>query len=156
MDLIYTNTITADEVNAIRKSMGWRQNHPEQFQDSLNGSTLIVAAYKEGKAIGMVRLIWDGGEVAVIPNILILPEYQMQGIENEMLSRIFDFLRSKLKPGYGIQVDIRVWNNQEPYYERIGFQASTPQRRGTPMHICLTNQIELTDAIFKQCGFSEK
>lgn len=156
MELTYTNTITVDEVNAIRKSMGWRQNHPEQMQDSLDGSAMIAAAYQGDKAIGMVRLVWDGGEAAVVPNILISPEYQLKGIENELLSRVFNFLHSKLKPGYGIQVDIRVWNNQEPYYESIGFQVSTPQRRGTPMHICLTNQIELTDAMFKQCRFSEK
>jgi len=62
-----------------------------------------------------------------------------------MLNRIFVFLKSKLKPGFGIQVDIRAWNNQVEYFESVGFQISTTQKRGVPMHICLTNQIELTD-----------
>jgi hypothetical protein len=80
----------------------------------------------------------------------------MQGIETEMIARIFDYLRTKLKPGFGIQVDVKAWTNQEQIYESLGFQVSTPQRRGIPMHICLTDQIELTDAMFQQFEFSVK
>jgi 8-oxo-dGTP diphosphatase len=33
MKITYKETITVDEVNTIRKSMGWRQQHPEQLQE---------------------------------------------------------------------------------------------------------------------------
>lgn len=156
MNITYSNTITANEVNSIRASVGFRQIHPEQVESSLKGSTIIIAAFDHDKAVGMSRLIWDGGTVALIKDVLIVPEYQMKGIEAEIITRIFSFLRTKLKPGYGIQVDVNVWNNQEPFYEDLGFQISTPQLRGVAMHICLTDQIELTDAMFKQCEFSNK
>lgn len=156
MNITYTNTIAADEVNSIRASVGFRKDHPEQVKAGLDGSSLIVAAYDQDKIVGMARLIWDGGSVALIHDILVVPEYQMQGIETEMITRIFGFLRAKLRPGFGIQVDVKAWNNQEQFYESLGFQVSTPQRRGVPMHICLTDQIELTDAMFKQCEFSTK
>lgn len=156
MNITYTNTIKANEVNSIRASVGFRQIHPEQVKAGLNGSAVIVAAYDRDKAVGMSRLIWDGGTVALIQDILVLPEYQMQGIETEMITRIFEFLRAKLKPGFGIQVDVKAWNNQEQFYKSFGLQVSTPQQRGVSMHICLTNQIELTDAMFKQCEFSTK
>lgn len=156
MNITYTNTITADEVNFIRASVGFRQIHPEQVKASLDGSVVIVAVNDQDKTVGMARLIWDGGTVALIQDILVVPEYQMRGIETEMINRILDFLHAKLKPGFGIQVDVKAWNNQEQFYESFGFQVSTPQRRGVPMHICLTNQIELTDAMFKQCEFSLK
>lgn len=154
MGITYSNTITEENVNSIRASVGFRRIHPEQLQASLDGSAFIIAAYDQNRAVGMARLIWDGGSVALIHDILVVPEYQMQGIETELITRIFDYLNSKLKPGWGIQVDVRAWDNQEKCYESLGFQVSTPQRRGIPMHICLTNQIELTDAMFKQCGFS--
>lgn len=154
MNITYTDTITVDVFNSIRASVGFRQIHPEQVKASLAGSAVIVAAYDHDKAIGMARLIWDGGSVALIHDILVATEYQMQGIETEMITRIFDFLHAKLKPGFGIQVDVKAWNNQEQFYKSLGFQVSTPQRRGVPMHICLTNQIELTDAMFRQCEFS--
>lgn len=156
MRIEFRNAITADEVNEIRRAMGWRRNHPEQVQAGLDGSALVVAAYEAGKAVGMARLSWDGGGGAKISDMLIVPEFRSQGLESKLIERVLDFLREKLKPGFGIQVDIRAWGNQAAQYEGLGFVFSTPQMRGTPMHICLTDQIELTDRLFKQCGYAEK
>ena len=39
----------------------------------------------------------DGGSVALIHDIIVVPQYQMQGIEAEILNRIFVFLKV-LKP----------------------------------------------------------
>lgn len=150
MTITYKNTITAEDVNAIRSSVGFRKIHPEQLQASLDGSAFIIAAYHQNKAVGMAHLIWDSGSVALIHDIIVVPEFQGHGIETKLITHIFDFLNTKLKPGFGIQVDIMAWNNQEKFYESLGFQISTPQLRGIPMHICLTNQIELTDSMFNQ------
>ncbi len=155
MNISYKNDISVDEVNAIRKSMGWRQDNPEQLQAALDGSAFIVAAYDNDTAIGMARLIWDGGGGASISNILC-PEYSKQGIESALIASVLSFLRGKLKPGYGIQVDIRAWQGQEALFESLGFQISTPERRGIPMHICLVDQIELTDKMFGQMGYDRE
>lgn len=154
--MTYKNTVSAEEVNFLRASVGFRQILPEQLNAGLNGSTLIVSVYDKSQIVGMARLIWDGGMVAFIPDMLVLPDYKMQGIEKELITRLLDFLRSKLEPGFGIQVDVKVWEHQEEFYESLGFKISTHECRGVPMHICLTDQIELTDAKFKQCAFCER
>ncbi len=153
MTIEIKNTLSSDEVNYIRKLVGFRQLHPEQLQNSIKGSSLIVSAYYNKEIIGMARLIWDGGSVAVIVDILVIPDYQLKGIEKELITHILEFLKNQLKPGFGIQVDIRAWGNQEKIFEERGFQESVVKRRGMPMHICLTQQIELTDEMFRQCGF---
>lgn len=153
MSITYKNTISAEEVNLLRASIGFRQILPEQISAGLNGSALIAVAYDQCRIVGMARLIWDGGFVALIPDVLVLPEYKMQGVERELITRLLDFLQSKLEPGFGIQVDIKAWDQRETFYEELGFQLSTYELRGIPMHICLTNQIELTDAKFGQCSF---
>lgn len=156
MSITYKNTLSAEEVNFLRKSVGFRQILPEQLNAGLNGSALIVSAYDQHQIVGAARLIWDGGIAALITDVLVLPEYKMQGIEEGLVMRLLDFLRSKLEPGFGIQVDVKAWNDQEKFYESLGFQRSARERRGVPMHICLTEQIELTDAKFKQCEFCER
>ena len=156
MSITYKNTVSTEEVNFLRASVGFRQILPEQLNAGLNGSALIVSACDKSQIVGMARLIWDGGIAALITDVLVLPEYKMHGIEKELVTRILDFLRSKLKAGFGIQVDVKAWDNQEKFYEDLGFQISTHERRGVPMHICLTDQIELTDAKFKQCEFRER
>lgn len=155
MSITYKNTISAEEVNFLRESAGFRQILPQQIKAGLDGSALIAAAYDQDRVVGAARLIWDGGIAALIPNVIVLPEYKMRGIEEKLITRLLDFLRGKLEPGFGIQVDVRVWDNNEALYEGLGFRLSTFECRGTPMHICLTDQIELTDAKFKQCGFGD-
>lgn len=150
MNITYKNTVSAEEVNFLRKSVGFRQILPEQLNAGLQGSTHIAAAFDQDKIVGMSRLIWDGGYVALIPDLLILPEYKSHGIEQKLITELLDFLRDKLKPGFGIQVDIRVWDNAEKIYENLGFQLSAYERRGVPMHICLTDHIELTDEKYGQ------
>lgn len=150
MTVSYKNTITAENANLIRAAVGFRKIHPEQLKAGLEGSAFITAAYEGDVAVGMARLIWDGGAVALIHDIIVMPEYRGRGIEAEMTGQIFDFLRSELKPGFGIQVDIRAWGECAELYEKLGFRVSTVERRGVPMHICLTDRIELTDNMFGQ------
>ena len=151
--MIYKNSITADEVNKLRRAACFRQLDEAQIRAGLSGSVLIVSAYEGSDAVGMARLIWDGGITALITDLVVLPEYQNRGIETEMIKRILSFLQDRLRPGFGIQVDVWAWGNQEFLYRELGFVVSTQERRGVPMHICLTEQIELTDARFQQCGF---
>ena len=153
MEIMYRSTINADEVNAIRKSMGWRQIHPEQQKANIDGYAFFVSAYDNEAAVAMAGLTWSGGNAANI-NVLLNPEYQNQGIEQELLFRTFNFLRSKLRPGFGIQADIYVPGGQEKMYENLGFQRITPENRGVAMQICLTDQIELIDRMFKQMDYS--
>ena len=151
--MIYKNSITADEVNKLRRAVSFRQIDEVQIKAGLSGSALVVSAYEDSHAVGMARLIWDGGITALITDLIVLPEHQNCGIEDEMIGRILNFLQNQLHPGFGIQVDVRAWGNQETLYRKLGFEVSTTERRGVPMQICLTEQIELTDSRFQQCGF---
>ena len=151
--MIYKNSITADEVNKLRRAVCFRRIDEAQIEAGLSGSTLIVSAYEDDHAAGMARLIWDGGMTALITDLIVLPEHQNRGIEAEIIRQILSFLQKQLHPGFGIQVDVRAWGNQETLYRELGFEVSTQERRGGPMQICLTEQIELTDARFQQCGF---
>lgn len=153
MNVTYKSSITPDEVNALRAAVGFRQIDPEQLAAGLAGSAQVAAAVDNGQTVGMARLIWDGGGVALVTDMIVQPDCRSQGIEVQLVEQLLDFLRGKLKPGFGIQVDVRAWEDQQPIYEGLGFVASTPELRGTPMQICLTDQIELTDKKFKQCGF---
>ena len=153
MALEYRNSITPEEVNLLRKGVGFRQIDPEQLSAGLKGSALVVSAYDGGNAAGMARLIWDGGMVAVLTDLLVLPDYQGQPVLRDMVRKILAYLKSKLKPGFGIQVDVHAWGQQEALLRELGFEISVPERRGVPMQLCLTDQIELTDEKFGQCGF---
>lgn len=155
MEMQYRDGITPDEMNQLRASIGFRQIAPTQLCAGLEGSRMVVSAYSGDRAVGMARLIWDGGGTALITDVIVRPEYQAQGLEREIVAKFLDFLRSRLRPGFGIQVDVKAWSRQESLYTDLGFQLSTKERRGIPMHICLTDQIEITDALYKQGDYKE-
>jgi len=54
-------------------------------------------------------------------DVLVLPEYQRKGIGKTMMSKIMEYVRSKLSEGYFIQVDLMVAKGKEKFYEKFGF-----------------------------------
>lgn len=138
MNIIYTHTITVDDYNMLRVSAGWPVIHTEQAEAGLKGSALIVAAKDGERTVGTARLVWDGGYVALIKDVLVLPECQGQGIGTEMMIRIMDYLKSKLKPGYGIQVDLMSAKSKEGFYEKFGFSVRPRENRGAGMDMWIT------------------
>lgn len=150
MDILYREGMTAEEVNRLREAIGFRRIAPAQLEAGLRGSSMVLAARRGDEAVGMARLLWDGGAVALITDVIVGPDCRDQGLEQALVGRLLDFLRGRLQPGFGIQVDVRAWGRQEAVYAGMGFQPSVRERRGLPMHICLTDQIEITDGMVRQ------
>lgn len=131
--ITYTNSITVKDYNILRVSAGWNSIHPVQAEAGLRGSALVIAANDGNRTVGTARLVWDGGYAALVKDVLVLPEYQRQGIGTAMMTRIMEYLRSNLKPGYGIQVDLMSAQGKEGFYERFGFAVRPRENRGAGM-----------------------
>ena len=140
MNITFTNFVSVEDYALLRASAGWRAIHPEQAKAGIDGSAFVVAAKDGEKTVGVARLIWDGGYGALIKDVLVLPDYQEQGIGKEMVARIIGFLESKLKPGYGIAVDLMAAKGKEGFYERFGFAAHPNEYRGAGMELWLTKE----------------
>jgi GNAT superfamily N-acetyltransferase len=138
LNIAYTNTISVDNYNALREAAGWGSIHPEQAAATIAGSAFIISATDGDKTVGTARVVRDGGYAALIKDVLVLPEYQHQGIGTEMMNQLMTFLRSQLKPGYGIQVDLMCAIDREPFYEKFGFAVRPRERRGAGMDMWIT------------------
>lgn len=124
MSIQYRDPITTEEVNRLRAAIDFRQIAPAQLNAGLQGSGRVVSAYDGDRAVGMARLLWDGGTTALITDAIVLPEYEAQGLRREIMAKMLDFLRAQLEPGFGIQVDVRAWGGQEGLYAGLGFLPS--------------------------------
>lgn len=76
----YTNDITAEEYMALRDIVGWMQFPLEEARICVEKAYLVLCARDDDKAIGVVRLLWDGGYIAFLSDVIVIPEYQGQGI----------------------------------------------------------------------------
>lgn len=131
--ITYVNGISPEDYNFLRVSAGWTVIHPEQAEASLKGSALVIAAKDGNRTVGTARLLWDGGYAALIKDVLVLPEYQSRGIGMNLITRILNHLKSKLKPGYVIQIDLMAAKDKEGFYEKMGFSVRPREGRGAGM-----------------------
>lgn len=153
MNLLFKDSILAEEVNELRKSIGFRRLHLDQITLSLQGSKKVIGVYDGHVNVAMARLIFDGGSVALILDLIVKPEYENLNIEKTMIDKMLDYLKDQLKPGFGIQIDIKAWNKQVEIYKDLGFQISKVENRGHAMHYCISMDIEITDKKYDQMNY---
>jgi ribosomal protein S18 acetylase RimI-like enzyme len=91
---------------------------PETHLRLLQGSSHIVIAIDERTAdvVGFVTAISDGVLSAYIPLLEVLPEYQHQGIGQELMRRMIAALRSHY------MIDLLCDPDLQPFYEQLGMR----------------------------------
>lgn len=57
---------------------------PERTQDALS-RTINITAYDDGRLAGCLRILTDGYFFGTITELLVLPEYQKQGVGSRLL-----------------------------------------------------------------------
>jgi GNAT superfamily N-acetyltransferase len=132
-DIEYIHSISADDFNRLRKAVGWREVAPAQAQRGIDGTEYLVAAVYNGDAIGMARLISDRGYVAFIADVIVLPEYQGKGIGAAMMDMITDHIKSGLKEGERVFVNLMSAQGKQDFYKKLGFTERPGEALGPGM-----------------------
>ena len=141
MNISYTNTISVEDYNFLRVSAGWGKIQAEQAQAGINGSAFVIAAKDGDRTVGTARLVWDGGNAALIKDVLVLTDYQGKGIGKYMTEQLLSFLKEQMKPGWGISVDLMSALGKEGFYEKIGFVSRPRDKRGAGMDMYITKDV---------------
>ena len=56
--------ITPEEYMGLRKVVGWVEFPLEQAKACIDKAYMVMCVRDDDKAIGVVRLLWDGGYIA--------------------------------------------------------------------------------------------
>ena len=110
---------TPEEYNFLREKVGWGIYNIQILKNSLPNSIFSVCVYLQDKIIGMGRVIGDNGLCFYIQDVIVLPEYQNQGIGNQIMKEIMEYIQEHsnnnscigLMSAYG----------REAFYEKYGF-----------------------------------
>lgn len=88
---------------------------PDQLKRAFEASYFTAVVFREGKIIGAGRVLSDGEYYANIYDVVVLPEYQGQGvgkaIMKELQCRIGDLF-----------VLLTTTLGKEPFYHKLGFR----------------------------------
>ena len=131
--IAYKHEITPEDYNNMRLAVGWRVLNPIQADTGLKNSAYLVSAWDDKKPVGMARVISDGGYMTLIVDVMVVPEYQGQGIGKQLLENINSWLDSLGESGNCIMVNLMATTGNEGFYEKLGFEARPNDRMGAGM-----------------------
>lgn len=131
--ITYKHEITAEDYNNMRLAVGWRTLDPIQADTGLKNSAYLVSAWDGKMPIGMARVISDGGYMNLIVDVMVMPDYQGQGIGRQMLENINSWLDALGENGNCIMVNLMATIGNEGFYEKLGFEARPNDRMGSGM-----------------------
>ena len=64
----------------LRQSVNFRKLTRDQAKKGLSNSMYTLVAFKDGKAVGMGRIVGDGAIICYVQDLIIRPEVQGEGI----------------------------------------------------------------------------
>jgi len=117
---------SAEDYLMLRARAGLTPCRPEQARGAVGGSWAAVHVVVEGSeaAVGMGRVVGDGGWYFHVVDMAVLPEHQRRGIGDAVLTWLVDRIRSQAPAGPYITLLA-----DEPgrrLYERHGFVPTAP------------------------------
>lgn len=117
------NTYNEEEILNLYQSVGWLNyvNHPDMIKNAYTNSLKIFGAYENEKLLGIIRVVGDGYSIVFIQDIIVLPEYQRQGIGTALLKHVLDIY------AHVYQKTLLTDNTEKTirFYKSLGFQMDT-------------------------------
>lgn len=117
-----------DEYLALRAAAGLSPFTHAAAERGLVGAWCAVCVRREGRLVGMGRVVGDGGCFFQIVDIAVHPSFQRRGLGGEIMRRLTETLRTRAPDGAFVSLladppGVRL-------YERFGFRASAPASAG--------------------------
>ena len=116
------DAISFEEILPLYEAVGWSNytSNPTMLQNALEHSLFLISARDEdGKLVGFLRAVGDGYSILYIQDIIVLPEYQRQGIGTQLLRQTLEHF----KEVYQIILTTDSELKTIAFYEANGFTA---------------------------------
>ena len=139
-EIRYVDDITPEEYMKLRNDVGWMQFPMEQARACIENAYYIACVRDGEKAIGMVRLLWDGGYTAFLSDVIVDEKYRGLGIGRRLVESCIIKLKKDMKPGYKVKISLNSARGKEAFYEKFGFKVRPNEDAGPGMDQWLINE----------------
>lgn len=112
---------TVNEYTRLRSLVGWWEIDKNAADAALINSLFSVVAIEHDTAVGLGRIIGDGGLYFYIQDLIIHPDFQNKGLGKSLMKKLMDYIMANAKSGAFI--GLMAAKGLEKYYEPFGFKA---------------------------------
>ena len=133
MDIKYTHSITVEDYNYLRKSVEWLELEHKQAQTGIDNSLFIISAIAGNKTVGLTRVVGDSGYIAVIVDVMVLPDFQGNGIGKTMMQKAMEYIKSNIGEGQCVFTKLIAAKDRESFYSQFGFEVRPNEKGGAGM-----------------------
>lgn len=131
--ITFQHDISITDYNMLRGSVDFIQIQPKRAECALSHSLYKIIAVREGRPIGMARVVGDGGYVYFICDVIVHPEFQSQGLGRKIIENVLSWLKTQVDEGETIMVNLMSAQNKEEFYCKLGFQKRPFGNHGSGM-----------------------
>jgi ribosomal protein S18 acetylase RimI-like enzyme len=110
---------TTEEYLRLRKAVGWGDMDTEAIGVGLSTSLYSVSVLFDDEVIGCGRVIGDGGIYFYIQDVIVLPEFQRQGIGELIMNSLMEYLKEHAHANAFI--GLMAAKEKAAFYKRFGF-----------------------------------
>lgn len=111
-----------DEILNLYQSVGWSNyiERKEILKNAYENSLCVLGAYNKNNLVGIIRAVGDGLTIIFIQDILVLPDYQRQGIGTALLQKMLE----QYKDVY--MIELVTYNTEKTisFYKSLGFSSA--------------------------------
>ncbi|WP_061369228.1 GNAT family N-acetyltransferase, partial [Streptococcus pneumoniae] len=103
------------------QAVGWTNytHQPEMLEQALSHSLVIYVALDGDAVVGLIRLVGDGFSSVFVQDLIVLPNYQRQGIGSLLMKEAL----KDYKDAYQVQLVTEETEKNVRFYRSMGFEA---------------------------------
>ncbi len=116
------NTLTPEVFLELYTSVGWEPPCIEQVRTALANTIVTFTAYDDAQAVGMVRLIGDGGMSFYIKDFAVIPLYQSRGVGTLLIDSMETYIKESIATDWAVSLELISTKEAVPFYKKKGFE----------------------------------